>query len=57
MPVHSNFAPTISMRSIELPEGGYAVELIVSGLPNKQQAEAAMAHLERMLCGSEIKTN
>lgn len=45
------------MRRIKQSEGSYAVELVVSGLPSEQQAEAAMAHLQRVLCADEISTN
>lgn len=50
-------SPTISMRTIKHAEGSYTVELIVSGLRNEQQAEAAMTHLQRALCGSEIASH
>ena len=49
--------PTISMQWVKHGEGNYAVELTLTGLVSEQHAEAAMAHLERVLCGSAIATN
>jgi len=34
----------------------YAVELTLSGLTSEQQAEAAIAHMQKMLCGPEFTT-
>ena len=47
-------APTISMRQLHLDDGGYGVALTVTGLASEQQAEAAMLHMQRLLCGAEI---
>lgn len=49
--------PTISMRWVRREDGSYAVEMAVNGLTSEAQAEAAMADLQRVLCGDEIKTN
>jgi hypothetical protein len=48
-------APTISMKWVRYDEGHFGVELVVTGLESQQQAETAMAHMERQLCGTEIK--
>ena len=47
--------PTISMRQVRYEDGSYGVELTVTGLFNEQQAEAAMAHMQRLFCGAEVK--
>lgn len=46
--------PTISMRQLHLDDGSYGVALTVTGLASEQQAEAAMAHMQRLFCGAEI---
>ena len=46
--------PTISMRQLHLDDGSYGVALTVTGLASEQQAEAAMAHMQRIFCGAEI---
>lgn len=49
--------PTISMQVVKLEDGTFGVSLIVAGLSSQAQAEAAMAHMERQLCGQEIRSN
>lgn len=49
--------PTFSMQPVSYPDGSWGVSVQVTGLASKQQAEAAMAHMERLFCGDEIKTN
>ena len=53
----ANQPPTISMQVVKLEDGTFGVSLIVAGLSSKSQAEAAMAHMERQLCGQEIRAN
>jgi hypothetical protein len=48
--------PNISMRWVECDGGGYAVEMVVSGLASESQAQV-VAHLERELCGAAISSN
>ncbi len=47
--------PTISIQAAQSDRGGWQVVLIVSGLTSEQQAQAAMNHLAKTLCGQEIK--
>lgn len=49
--------PTISMRSVKNSDNSFQVEMVITGLLNEQQADAALAHLERVLCASEVSTN
>jgi len=46
--------PTISMRHVDYDDGTHGVELTVMGLTTKQQAEAAMLHMQKLFCGTEI---
>lgn len=48
---------TITMRWLKHGDGSFGVELLVNGLTSEAQAEAAMAHLQRTLCGQEIATH
>ncbi len=43
------------MRWVLLGDATYGVELLVSGLKNQQQAEAAMAHMQHLFCSNKIK--
>lgn len=45
---------TITMRWVQLSPGNFGVELLISGLPNVQKAEAAVAYMQGLLCGAEI---
>jgi hypothetical protein len=56
-PTQQSAMTTISMRWLKHEDGSYGVELLVSGLTSEAQAEAAMVHLQRTLCGQEISTN
>lgn len=47
--------PTISMRTVQYEDGSYGVSLEVTGLASEQQAESAMAHMQRLFCGREIQ--
>ena len=47
--------PTISMRAVHYEDGSYGVALEVTGLASKQQAESAIAHMQRLFCGQEIQ--
>lgn len=49
--------PIISMRSLRQADGSFAVELTVSGLASERQAQGALAHLQRVLCGDEISSH
>jgi len=49
--------PTISLSKVQHDDGSFGVELIVSGLTSEAQANAAMDHLERTLCGPEFSLN
>ena len=49
--------PTFSMQPVRYEDGSWGVTVQVTGLTSKQQAEAAMAHMERLFCGQEISTN
>jgi ubiquinone/menaquinone biosynthesis C-methylase UbiE len=48
---------TISMQVVTFPDGSFGVSLMVTGLQSQQQADAALAHMERMFCGQEIGGN
>ncbi len=50
-------ATTMSMRWIENGDGSFAVEVLVTGLSSQPQAEAAMAHMQRLFCAGEISVN
>ncbi|OHV93728.1 hypothetical protein AKG95_28665 (plasmid) [Janthinobacterium lividum] len=54
--IKSTTSWTLSMRWVRHAEGEYAVELTLSGLTSEQQAEAAIAHMQKMLCGPEFTT-
>lgn len=49
--------PTFSMQPVTYPDGSWGVAVQVTGLASKQQAEAAMAHMQRLFCGHEITSN
>jgi len=46
--------PTISMQSVEYPDGSFGVQLVLSGLANIDQANAAMNHMQNLFCGEEM---
>lgn len=46
--------PTISIRHVDYDDGTHGAELTVMGLATKQQAEAAMLHMQQLFCGGEI---
>lgn len=45
------------MRFTQEQDNSYAVHLMVTGLISEQEAATAMAHLQRLYCGSEISTS
>lgn len=47
--------PTISMHWIRLEDGSYGVQLLVTGLSSQAQAEAAMDHMQQLMCGQQIQ--
>jgi len=47
--------PTFSMQPVEYPNGSWGVTVYVTGMASRAQAEAAMAHMQRLFCGDEIK--
>lgn len=50
--------PVISIRTfLDEESGKYGVELIVSCLETQQQADNAVAFLQRQLCGDEKTVN
>ena len=46
--------PILSMAVIAMPDGGFAVQLIVSGLSTESQAVEAMLQMQGLLCGPEM---
>lgn len=46
---------TISMQTVSYPDGSFGVNLYLTDLLSQEHAEAAMAHMERLFCGDEIK--
>ena len=49
--------PTFSMQPVRYDDGSWGVSVQVTGLASKQQAEAAMQHMQRLFCGAEISSN
>lgn len=49
---------TISLRTfLDEDSDQFGVEVIVSGLASKEQADRAMAYLQQQLCGAEKTLN
>lgn len=53
----SNLQPSVSLKWDRDGQGGYYVEMRVSGLRTEGQAHAAMAHMEKLFCGAEQQNN
>lgn len=47
--------PTFSIQPVKYPDGSFGVTLYLTGLETLQQAEAAIATMQHLLCGAEIK--
>lgn len=47
--------PTISMEVVKDGSGSYGVSLLLTGLHSQQQAEAAIAYMQQIFCGQEIR--
>lgn len=47
--------PTASIGADQHLDGSFSVTLTVSGLTSQEQANAAIEHMQRLLCGEEIK--
>lgn len=48
-------AVTITLRTVKLPDGSWSAQMIVTSLPSEEVADAAVAHMQRLFCGAEIK--
>lgn len=46
---------TVTMGRQQMPDGSWTATMMVSGLTDERMADAAMAHMERLFCGAEIK--
>lgn len=49
--------PTFSMQPVRYDNGSWGVAVQLTGLTSKQQAQAAMQHMERLFCGAEIQAH
>jgi len=49
--------PTFSMQPVKYEDGSWGVSVQVTGLASEQQAEAAMAHMQKLFCGAQINEN
>lgn len=45
---------TISMCSVQYPNGLWGVEVTVAGLNSEEEAETAMIFIQSILCGAQI---
>jgi hypothetical protein len=46
---------TTTLRTERMPDGSWVAHMLVTGLPNEQTADAAVAHMQRLFCGEEIR--
>lgn len=49
--------PTTSLRWFQMPNGTYAVEMLIAGLPTEDMAHAAMSMLETEFCSESIQSH
>lgn len=47
--------PTFSMHPVQYEDGTWGVSVMITGLKNEQQAEAAMGFMQKAFCGAEIE--
>lgn len=47
--------PTISIQSVDYPDGSYGVNVFLTGLTSPAHADAACEHMALLFCGDEIK--
>ena len=47
--------PVITLGYEQADGGTFNATLTVSGLANEQQAQAAVAHMQRLFCGEEME--
>lgn len=46
---------TTTLRTEQLPDGTWCAHMMVTGLADERMADAAVAHMQRLFCGDEIK--
>ena len=46
-------SPVVTLRWEKDAHGKYTAVMTVSGLASEQQAQAAVAHMQRLFCGQE----
>lgn len=53
---NNTLEPVASLKWDAAGDGTFYAQLTVSGLRSEQQAQAAVAHLQRLFCGAEQET-
>ncbi len=46
---------TTTLRTERAPDGSWFAHMLVTGLADERTANAAVAHMQRLFCGDEIK--
>lgn len=46
---------TTTLRTERMPDGSWVAHMMVTGLPTESTADAAVAHMQRLFCGEEIR--
>ena len=53
LPLRQTVAATL--RTEKMPDGTWTAHMLVTGLPDERTADAAVAHMQRLFCGDEIR--
>ncbi|MDT7835011.1 hypothetical protein [Aquabacterium sp. OR-4] len=48
-------AATTTLQTRQEPDGSWSAAMLVTGLADERMADAAVAHMQRLFCGDEIK--